>query len=152
MKRTPLKRGTKKLKRSLIKKKKDGRDWSNMTLNTHRDAGGICEWCKNHLPLGTLPAHIIERAKNDPSLDESWNLALLGYVEVTFHNGGVMGCLCHNRLDRQRGKAYQDMLAEDEPCELLKRILANPRLKKHFDRRLAIWEVKQEQAERNRDE
>jgi len=152
MKRSPLKRGTKKLKRSLIKKKKDGRDWSNMMLNAHRNAGGVCEWCGTDLPLGTAPAHIIERSINDPSLDEAWNLALLSFLEVKFPNGKVKGCLCHNRLDENRGKAYQDMLAEDEPCKLLKRILTNPRLKKHFDRRLAIWEVKQEQAERNKDE
>ena len=113
------------------------RDWYNMALDTHRNAKGKCEVCGKNLPLGTAPAHIIPRKKSDPSLDEEWNLALLGYVNYN-------GCTCHTQLDDNRGKFYQGM----EGCRLLQRIQNNPRLKEYFDKRLAIWEVKQEQKGR----
>jgi len=123
---------------------KTKRDWHLMALNTHRNAGGRCEVCRKNLPLGTPPAHIIPRDINDKTLDEDWNLALMAYV-------GLHGCVCHTKFDENRGKAYQAMLNNEYGCKLLNRILSHPRLKEYFDRRLAIWEVKEEQAERNKD-
>ena len=126
------------MKRSRMKKKPDGREWHIMALNTHRNANGFCDRCGEKLPLGTPPAHRIPRKKSDPSLDEDFNLALMGW----------MGCYCHTKFDEGRGKFYSEMLKEDEPCILLQRILAHPRLKEYMDQELAIWEVKQEQEGR----
>jgi len=116
-----------------------------MALDTHRNANGFCEMCEAKLPLGTAPAHIIPRNIHDATLDEEWNTALLGYV--SYYN-----CICHTKLDENRGKAYQDMLTEKHEPRLLTRIKDNTRLREYFEKKLAVWEVKQEQAERNKDE
>lgn len=111
------------------------RDWHEMTVQTHRNAKGCCEWCGNMLPFGTPPAHIIPRDKNHPEYDDPWNLALLGFIPP---------CTCHTKLDTNRAKAYLAMKAQGAP--LADRIDKHPILKEHFKKRVA----RQKYIERNK--
>ncbi len=100
------------------------RNWQRMTDDAHSNSRGWCEWCRKRVPYGTPPAHIIPRNPNDPTLDEPWNLASMGFVT----------CQCHTKFDANRAKAVRQM-REEGGTVLLNRINKHPRLKEYFDKK-----------------
>ena len=122
------------LKGKGLRWKGDGRDWDTMNAEAWRQANGLCEWCRKPLPYGTPAAHIIPRKKSDPTLDEAWNLALMGFT-------GCNDCFCHTRFDLNRAKAVEEMEAAGGTV-LSRRIQNHPRLRAEFKRRRILWESK----------
>jgi 3D (Asp-Asp-Asp) domain-containing protein len=92
-----------------------------MGAEVWRLAGGRCEWCNGKVPYGAEFCHIIKRDKNHRELDEAWN-------------GACLCRTCHNKLDRSRARSFAKM-AKTKP-RLYQRIMADKRLREHFEGRL----------------
>lgn len=100
-----------------------------MSDDAYTQAYGSCERCGRPLPPGYAPAHIIPRSAVGETSDRSWNLALLC----------VDGDNCHGWFDAHRYEASKEEW-------LKKRIDAEPRLKKYFDKIAAKREWQDEDS------
>ena len=122
IRRTPLKRTGKGLRRTGFKRKpytwrrKSTHDWKSMKEVTWKRAGGRCERCGAKLPMSVPPAHLKPRSAGGS--DRPGNLALLC----------LWGSLCHAYLDSNRAE-----VAKTETW-LQKRMERSHEVREYFER------------------